>query len=843
MIKKIVLTSFLFAILFQANGQLQSPNEFLPHNLGEHFTPHYMLVDYFQHVAGNSPNVEILEYGLTNQKRPLLLTFISSEENINNLEAIRENNLRITGVLDGKVDESKDIPIVWMSFGVHGNEAAASESSMIALYDLITKPEAKKWLENTVIIIDPSVNPDGYSRYTHWIRNIGNQNADPILSSREHSEPWPGGRVNHYLFDLNRDWAWASQIETRQRLVEYQKWLPQIHVDFHEQFHNNPYYFAPAAKPYHDYITDWQGDFQTEIGKNHTKYFDKEGWLYFTREVFDLLYPSYGDTYPTFNGAIGMTYEQGGHSRAGRSVLMHNGDTLTLTDRIEHHRTTALSTVEAASVNADKLMEEFASYFDKAQNNPPGEYKTFILKANNPAAKLEKLMKLMDFHGVEYGTINNSRSVTAFDYQNGKEVKHEITHNDLIISAYQPKGILAQVLFEPRTGLEDSLTYDITAWALPYAHGLEAYATKDKISLNRKLSTSSSMIPPPTVVEDPYAYVAPWKSLKSAQFLSLILQKEVKVRFAEEPFEVEGRRYDAGTLVITKADNRKQVNFGKVVRTAASDLNHEIVAVQTGFVKTGHDFGSSNMTFIQKPKILIFSGENTFTNAFGQVWYYFEQDLNYPITIADADNFSRIDLDDFNTIVLAEGSYKLSKDLVGKLNTWISSGGRLIAIGYANRSLEDKKGFNLTRYAKKSDKSSDEKAREKAVLENRTAKYKDRVRASLANEIPGAIFKIKMDNSHPLGFGMKDYYFTLKTSSLRYDLLKNSWNVAYIGDDPMISGFVGSNLKKKLSNSMVFSVQDKGRGSVTYMIDNPLYRAFWEEGKFLFSNALFFVGQ
>jgi hypothetical protein len=241
--------------------------------------------------------------------------------------------------------------------------------------------------------------------------------------------------------------------------------------------------------------------------------------------------------------------------------------------------------------------------------------------------------------------------------------------------------------------------------------------------------------------------------------------------------------------------------------------------------------------------VLVLSGERTFTNEFGQVWYYFEQDLNYPITISDADNLSQIDLDDFNLIVMPEGRFRLNDGLLTKLNTWIAGGGRLISIGFANRNLEDKKGFNLTKYAKKSDKSVAEKNREETALENRTAKYKDRLRASISDGLPGAIFKINLDNSHPLGFGMKDYYFTLKTNTLRYDLLKDTWNVGYVGEDPMISGFVGSNIKSSFDNSVVFAVQNKGRGSITYMIDNPLFRAFWEEGKFLFSNAVFFVGQ
>lgn len=842
MFKKILLTTFSFLFLTAVQAQLLSPNDFLPHKLGEHFTPHYMVVDYFQHAAENSPQIQLTEYGETNQKRPLVLAFISTEENLANLEKIRQNNIRMTGLEQGQVDNSNPVAVVWLSYGVHGNEAGASESSMNALYNFLTNPEAPNWLKNTVIIMDPSINPDGYSRYTHWNRNIGNKDADPHLDSREHSEPWPGGRVNHYLFDLNRDWAWATQIESRQRLEVYQKWMPQIHVDFHEQFHNNPYYFAPAAQPFHAYITDWQSEFQNTVGKNNAKYFDDEGWLYFTKEVFDLLYPSYGDTYPIFNGAIGMTYEQGGHGRAGRAIQLDNGDTLTLNDRIEHHTAAALSTVEISSQNAENLVQNFFDYFNQTQKAPPGEYKGFIIKGSNDPHKLESLMQLLNRHQIRYGKLNSAKSVNAFDYQTGEEGTHRISTNDLIISAYQPKGILTQVLFEPKTEVIDSLTYDITAWALPYARGLESYATRERLNVNSEM-TKVPLVAPWREAEDAYSYVVPWRSMQSAKFLSELLKAEIKVRFAEEPFEIDGQKFKPGALLITRADNRKNTGIGAKIQKIALNLDHPVHLASTGFVTSGHDFGSDNMTFIKKPKVLVLSGENTFTNEFGQVWYYFEQDLDYPVTVTDADKMSRVNLDDFNLIVMPEGRFRLNESMLTKLNTWISGGGRLIAIGFANRSLEDKKGFNLTQYAEKSDKGAADRAQEKATLDNRTAKYKDRVRSSVSNGLPGAIFKINLDNSHPLAFGMKDYYFSLKTNTLKYDLLKNTWNVGYVGEDPMISGFVGSNVKNKLENSVVFAVQNKGRGSITYMIDNPLFRAFWDEGKFLFSNAVFFVGQ
>ncbi|MEM9258691.1 MAG: M14 metallopeptidase family protein, partial [Bacteroidota bacterium] len=344
------MRSFCFSLFLVfslgLSSQITPPSDFLPHKLGETFTPHHLLVDYYQAVAGASPRVKLEQYGTTNEDRPLLLAFVSSIKNLERLEAIRENNLRIAGLLPGAPDPNlEDIAIVWLSYTVHGNEAAGVEASMGVLYDLANtgNPRTTEWLKNTVVVLDPCLNPDGNNRYSNWYRQQATLGLDPNPATREHNEPWPGGRVNHYLFDLNRDWAWQTQVESQQRMVQYKQWMPHIHADLHEQGYTSPYYFAPAAAPFHEYITDWQADFQTEIGKNHARYFDANGWLYFTRERFDLLYPSYGDTWPTFNGAIGMTYEQGGHSRAGRAIDLPNGDTLTLFDRVEHHRTTSLS--------------------------------------------------------------------------------------------------------------------------------------------------------------------------------------------------------------------------------------------------------------------------------------------------------------------------------------------------------------------------------------------------------------------------------------------------------------------------------------------------------------------
>src|SRR5688572_10729554 len=360
--KKFSSLFICFFLSLHVIAQLQSPEQFLGYKLGEKFTPHWKIVDYFRHVSSQAPSVVKLQnYGATYEGRPLMVAFVSSASNIANLENIRLNNLRLAASLDNSRGTIEKAPaIVWLSYNVHGNEASSSEVSMMTLYSLANPDNLKKeWLSNTVVIIDPCLNPDGRDRYTNWYNSIVGKNYNPSLSARERYEPWPNGRTNHYNFDLNRDWAWQTQVESRQRIILYQQWLPQVHVDFHEQYYDSPYYFAPAAEPYHEVITKWQRDFQQTIGKNHAKIFDQNGWLYFTKQYFDLFYPSYGDTYPIYNGSIGMTYEQAGHGMGGLGIKLSDGDTLTLKDRIEHHYATSMSTVEMASKNGAKLVSEF----------------------------------------------------------------------------------------------------------------------------------------------------------------------------------------------------------------------------------------------------------------------------------------------------------------------------------------------------------------------------------------------------------------------------------------------------------------------------------------------------
>lgn len=823
---KKLLVAFICILAYQTDLQAQqitSPKNFLGYELGTQFSRHHQVVDYFKKVASEMPNqVKLEQYGLTNERRPLYLAYISSEENIKNLESIRQNNLNSAGVLDGN-SVSNDIVIVWLSYNVHGNESSSTEASMKTLYELLTQKQ--EWLKNTVVIIDPCINADGRDRYVNWYNETKSQPYDTDRQATEHNEPWPGGRPNHYLFDLNRDWAWATQVETQARLKVYNKWLPQIHVDFHEQGINEPYYFAPAAEPFHEIITDWQRDFQTQIGVNHAKYFDANGWLYFTRERFDLLYPSYGDTYPTYMGAIGMTYEQAGSGRAGLGIMNDEGIELTLIDRIAHHTTTGLSTVEVASKNAQKLNTEFKKFFDTADI----KYKSYVLQGHKD--KIEALKTLLDKHEIKYG-YSGSGKVSGYDYNSNTSGSINTSTQDLVVSTNQPKGKMVKVLFEPNAKLSDSITYDITAWSAPYAYGLNGLASNKLVPIS-EVGIMSTLN---TKNTSAIGYILEWTTMKDAEFLTNLLKQKIKIRFSEKPFTTKSpeQTFDRGSIIVVRGDNKNVENFDDKVIEAANKLNRTLVAVSSGFSKSGPDFGSPDIKLVSNQKVAILSGKYTSSLSYGELWHFFEQQLNYPITSINTDDFGQINLDTYGVLIIPNGYYSrlFDKSNLEKLKTWVSNGGKVIAIDGALNSFADKEGFGLKR----------NKPQDSTKVKTNLIPYAQRERNGTNNLITGAIFKSKVDVTHPMAFGYDNDYFTLKLGSDSYSLLESGYNIAYLGDKPKpVSGYAGKDALKGLDNSLIFGEENIGSGSMIYIVDNILFRSFWENGKLFLVNAVFFV--
>ncbi len=840
-----------------AQGGVPSPETFLGYSLGDRFTPHYQIVNYFREVEKAAPaQVKIEQYGRTYEGRPLMLAYVASPENLLRLESIRMNNLRLAGMGEktgagaGKELSEEGMPvIVWLSYNVHGNEPASSEAAMKTLYQLVNpaNEKAKEWLKNTVVIIDPCINPDGRDRYVNWYNTAVGLPPDPDPQAREHREPWPGGRTNHYNFDLNRDWAWQTQRETRDRLKKYNEWLPQVHVDYHEQGYNNPYYFAPAAEPYHEVITPWQREFQVQIGKKNAAAFDREGWLYFTKEEFDLFYPSYGDTYPTYNGAIGMTFEQGGIG-AGLAVLTRDGDTLTLADRLEHHYTTGMTTIETASQNAARLIKEFHKYFIEAVAHPSGEFKAYFIKNDTFGDRLERLKVLLARNHIQWGVVS-SGSFTGVDYGTGKTATFRAASGDIVINANQPKSNLLRVLFERVSHISDSVTYDITAWSVPFVYGLQAYGMGAYIAGEEDILAGQAAHGPWRGMDTAakYAYAVRWTGMQSVRFLVEMLQKGVKVRFAEQAFQSGGQHFDRGTLLITATgNNRVGASLWTAVTVAAGVTGVVLFPITSGFVEKGADFGSGLVHVIHKPRVALVTGEGVNSLDAGEVWHLFEQDLHYPITLFNANDIARVDWKDYNVVILPNGNYRALQDKNASetLRSWVRQGGRLIVMQNAVQQLS-KMDWGLRE--KGADKKDDDKDKTKDRVEDEYSslhRYGNRQREEVASSVPGSIYKVELDNSHPMAFGYPDRYYTLKDDDNVYEFIKEGgWNVGVIRKDNYVSGFTGNKAKERLKDGLIFGVQDVGRGEIVYMADDPLFRAFWENGKLLFCNAVFLVGQ
>ena len=823
--KHLFLSLLLAGTMVSVQAQTKSPDDYLGYKLGSHFTPHQKVVDYFKYVASVHKNIKLISYGKSNEGKELLVAVVSSENNIGRLEEIRKNNLLMSKAGKRNFELAKQPVVLWLSYNVHGNEASSTETSMKTLYTLAegTAANVKQWLSNTVVIIDPCLNPDGRDRYVNFFNSVVGSvpNADP--EAREHMEPWPRGRSNHYYFDLNRDWAWQTQVETQQRLALYQDWMPEVHVDFHEQSYNEPYYFAPAAEPVHQDINSWQREFQVITGKNNAKYFDQNGWQYFTKERFDLLYPSYGDTYPLYNGAIGMTYEQGGIN-AGLAVVTVDKDTLTLKERIAHHFTTSMATLESVSTHKERLLTEFAAYFERSVASPPGNYQSYVVKADN-LPRLKKLARLLAKNQIEF-SFGGTQQLSGFNFETRKSGNFKLERNDLVLNLHQPKAVLASVLFEPSTVVTDSNTYDITAWALPYAYGLTAYALKEPIKGSYADLAEATVAR--KMVKDPYAWAFSWNSMEDAQVLMALQRSGIKVRVAEEAFTSDGQRYKPGTLLVYRRENEKIFpQVGAKVESIADQFGVQLKYVMSGFVDKGRDFGSSAYTLLTMPKVGIVSGPETASLAVGEVWAFFDQELKYPVSMIGVQNLGDLDLNKINVLVLPDGNYP--KDLNEKLGDWVDNGGKLILMEGAVAAFADKKPFEI-------------KKKEEAVKVDKKKQhsYKDREKDNFEDAIPGAIYKVNLDKSHPMSWGL-DHYYTLMTEDKIYEPLTEGWNVGMLKPGGYVAGLAGKNVQRKLDNGLLFGVQPIGRGSVVYLGSDVLFRLFWESGKQLFVNSVFLV--
>ena len=834
----VALASVMIIATIQSQT-IKSPDQFLGYELGTQFTYHYKAVEYFKYIADISPLAEYREYGTTNEGRPLGVCFISSEENLANLEEYRKNNLIKTGLLKGEFT-GKQIPFIWLGYNVHGNEAAGMETAMKTLYTLVTGSYkgVSEYLKGCIIVIDPCQNPDGHDLYTNRYRRSMNVIINPDGKSWEHNQGWPGARANHYLFDLNRDWTWQTQSETQQRLIFYNQFMPQVHADFHEMGPESTFFFAPGADPWNNSITPWQREFHKLMGNGNAFLFNEKFRLYFTKENYDLFYPSYGDTWPLLNGAIGFTYEQGGGGASGLAYKQESGDTLTLKERIDGHFTASMATLKVSYDNREKLLAEYNKYFADGANNPSFQYKSVIIKGSNEKSNISDFLKLLTRNQIRYSFAGNiGKKYKGFNYDFNKEGEVTIEKGDILVSAYQPQSHFMQILFEPKSKTLDSLSYDLTAWALPYVYNLKAFAIVDKIT------PDTAKVEPGIIVNDvssvkPYAYVTNFFGFDELKFMAALYRKNIKLRYSLKPFVLNGTNYNRGSIIIARGDNKHlEVDFDKNVTMAANECQVKLIPTTTGLVDSGKDFGSEKSPLMKKRSVALLCGEGTSAGSVGELWYFFEKELNYPLTLINTSTTENVDLKNYKILILTSGTYSKLKDTI---IDYVKRGGRVIALENAISLFAGEKTTSLAKAIET--RTAEQKIAEKKIKSDDSTllkkfEYENDRRYNLSERSAGSIYKVKLDDTHPFSFGMGKEWFIMKRTA-GYPFLTTGSNIGYILDKEPVSGFAGFKYKDKIKNTLVIGMEKIGSGEVVYITDNPYFRAFWKSGRVLLGNTV-----
>jgi hypothetical protein len=876
--KKYLITSLSALIISVglSSQELMTPDQFLGYTPGERFTLQHVLTSYFKYVAEASPYAEYLEYGETWEGRPLGVCIISAPENLAMLEKIRLSNLQRAGFAEG-TPGTEPVPVIWLAYSVHGSEPAGAEASMKVLYTLVTRSweGSADWLKNMIIIIDPCQNPDGRDLFTTRYMRAQGWPASSNPDAWEHNQGWPSARLNHYLFDLNRDWSWHEQKETKARMSLYNKFMPQVHADFHEMGPGSTYFLPPGAEPLHEVITAWQKEFHSLTGKKGAGMFNDRFRLYYTKDNFDLFCPSFGDTWPLFNGAMGFTFEQGGGAQAGLSLIRNETDTLTLGERIEGHFLASMAVLSTADENREKLMKNFYDYFATASSSPSFKYKTVIIKGTADSASLESLRELLESNQIRYGSpAVTGKKIKAYDYRLDGEGTVTVEKNDIIISAFQPQGRLMQVLFEPDSQSSDSLSYDLTAWALPYVYNLEAYATTERlqaagaseapVKADRAAGTKTGGVTsaaattevrgpadqsatsgsgvtgdasPSTSAEGdplkPYAYAASMTGFGELKFMAHLFEAGLLVRYSRQPFTTGEKSFARGTVIVARGDNRNDTQFDRKVMEAAEASGITPVALAGGLVTTGKDLGSDYSVLKKAPKIALAGGEGT-SQAFGEIWFFLERELEYPVTVIDVSALKSTDLTAYDVLILPGGTLTDAKD---KIMAYVSGGGRVIAMDSALSLFRAEKTTALGKAYEAKEAEEKKTVRPTFADTSMLKRYEDQRRIAATERSAGAIFRVQLDDTNPFAYGMGKEWFLMKRSE-GLPFLEKGYNIGYVTDNNPVAGFAGYKFRQKLKNTGVIASETIGKGTVVYISDDPYFRAYWKSGRVLLGNLI-----
>ena len=826
--------SYFFPEAGNFDPAIPTPEQFLGYPIGSHYTRHDQIVAYFNELARLSNKIHIQAIGKTYEQRPQIIATVTSPDNFKNLEQIRQDHLTL-------VDPSKPIlgssspVVVLLGYSVHGAETSSGEASLLTAYYLVANKseETNKWLKEAVVLIDPSLNPDGRDREANWLNAYKSfpPVADP--ADKEHNNQWPGGRVNHFLTDLNRDWLSVAQIETKNRVAFFHQWYPNVQIDFHEMGTNSTYYFEPSPeKNQSPIIPKASYDFNTTLARYFATALDKIGSLYFTKEAFDNLSPIYGSTYPDFFGAVGATFEQG----SSRGLVQESESGLVkFPFTVRNHLTTGLATVRGAVAEKENLFKLqkgfFQSALDQAKTNAA---KAYVFGDGKDISLTQELLGLALEHKIKVYALPNDLTIDGKRFEKGKAY---------IVPASQPNFRIVHSVFDETAPLKDSTYYDNTSWSIAHAYGVQfAKVNTATFALGDQVNTLPEIKGGVEGSKAGYAYLLNWSDYNASKALYYLLDKEIVVKVAHKPFTsrtISGdQEFGYGSLVIPVASQTiNGDSLYKIVKEAAELAKVKFTSANSGFSIKGIDLGSNNIRTIKKPQVALFTGTGISASEAGQVWFLLNDHLNLPVTKLDINGLARASLNRYNTLILTSGVFNtLGKEDVAKLKSWVTAGGVLITF---------KSG---TEWAIK-----EELVKEKLVADSASSKrgiteridYVSKDDTETAKRINGGIFLADIDITNPIAFGVtnRKIFFTKNGTTILQSSKDKYSTIAKYLPSSYISGYVSKQNIAKINNSASIIASSTGRGIVVLFAEDPTYRHYWHGTDRLLINSIFFANQ
>jgi hypothetical protein len=808
---------------------IPTPASVIGHEVGEFHVTHDRLVQYMKVLDEASDRITLEITGYTHEARPLLLLTITSAENHRNVEAIRTQHIQLTDPsTSGSLNTASMPAVFYLGCSIHGNEASGSNAGLLIAYHLAAAqgPEIEEALRNTIILFDPSFNPDGLQRFSSWVNSRKSKMASADPNDMEHQEAWPGGRTNHYWFDLNRDWLVAQQPESQARIKKFHQWKPNVLTDHHEMGTHYTFFFQPGVPSRSHPITPLKNmELTRKMGEFHAKALDEIGSFYYTQEGYDDYYYGKGSTFPDAQGAVGILFEQA--SSRGHLQESENG-ILTFPFTIRNQFTTALSSLKAVNALREELLNYQRQFFRDAAAESRRDPVKAIIFGSKDRARAYHLADILARQDISL--YKPSRNETI----NGKSFE---TSSSFIVPMEQLQYKLLKGMFEKRVQFQDSLFYDISSWTLSLATGVDTEELRSARSLGQKMTDIKMPAGELVGGKSEYAYVFESTGYYAPRAMYRLLKHDIRIKVSTEPFyHTKGKRFERGAILVPLAGQEKgpqQIEF--LIQEILQKDGMDVYAFQSGLDYQGASLGSYSFRPVKKPQIAVLVAGGVTANDAGEIWHLLDARYEIPSTMLPVDVFNSADINRYNTIIFPQGVYgSITENAREKLKAWIQNGGVVIGLENAVNWFHSAGlgNFALKKEAEKASDGKPEPARPYAAIDE----YKG------AQVTSGAIFNATVDLSHPLLFGYYQQTMPLfKGNNLVLEKSVNTFaNPIVYTASPLLSGYISKENYERVKEASVAGVSTMGRGRIIGFTENLAFRAFWFGTNKLLTNAIFY---